>query len=142
MPIYVNAKEKFFNSVTILANDCWQWLGALNNVGYGTFYWEGELLGVHRFIRGVMVGELSSNLVIDHLCRNTWCVNPFHLDEVTQEENVGRGDPHGAFQANQTHCIHGHEFNIINTGIYRGNRYCRTCKRIRTRLWRNQDPGE
>lgn len=28
---------------------------------------------------------------LDHLCRKTWCVNPFHLEPVTHKENIRRG---------------------------------------------------
>ena len=31
----------------------------------------------------------------------------------------------------KTHCVHGHEFNEQNTGLWHGKRRCRACDRIR-----------
>ena len=35
----------------------------------------------------------------------------------------------------KTHCCNGHEFTAENTGLYKGRRYCRTCKRRITARW-------
>jgi hypothetical protein len=70
--------------------------------------------------------------VIDHLCRHTWCVNPFHMEIVTVAENTMRGNGPAAKNARKTHCIRGHEFTEENTGFTMGRkrqRYCKTCKR-------------
>lgn len=75
---------------------CWVWTGGRDRYGYGkmTFrrnnrrrYWP-----AHRFSYMLVQGpwELSSDKVIDHLCRNIRCVNPSHLDLVTAEENTNR----------------------------------------------------
>jgi hypothetical protein len=36
-------------------------------------------------------GPIPGGLVIDHLCRNPRCVNPGHMEPVSQAENVRRG---------------------------------------------------
>lgn len=68
---------------------------------------------------------------IDHLCRNHDCVNPEHLEVVTQAENMRRGIGATAINARKTHCKHGHEFTPEN--IYRrpNGRECMTCLKER-----------
>ena len=68
---------------------------------------------------------------LDHLCRNTRCVNPEHLEAVTQRENILRGIGFAARQARQENCIHGHAFTPENTYVHKGHRYCRACRNRR-----------
>lgn len=46
---------------------------------------------VHRFAYEQVKGPIPEGLFIDHLCRNRGCVNPNHLEPVTNRENVMRG---------------------------------------------------
>lgn len=72
-------------------NGCWLWLGG-SHKGYGYFKVTGErksLKRVNRIMFELVNGrEINSGLVIDHSCRNTICINPAHLREVTQGFNV------------------------------------------------------
>jgi len=77
---------------------------------------------------------IPEGMTIDHVkargCTSTLCVNPHHLEMVTQKVNVLRGDAPSAICAKQTHCIHGHLFNKENTYVYpSGSRRCRVCLR-------------
>lgn len=60
------------------------------------------------------------------------CVNPAHLEAVTQQENLRRGEvwENGArHHRNKTHCPHGHEYDENNTGRRKGGgRKCRACE--------------
>lgn len=88
---------------------CWQWSGAKHKNGYGTF-WDGEsAVRPHRWFYKYLNGNISDDLVIDHLCRNPSCVNPKHLEAVTQQQNVDRSPIHNA---NKLKCPSGHEYNI------------------------------
>ena len=53
------------------------------------------------------------------------CVNPGHIEAVTNQENVRRG------AAAVTHCRNGHEFTPENTYLTPrdGYRQCRACSR-------------
>lgn len=71
--------------------DCWQWTGSCDKDGYGKFRFNNRHFRAHRFVWELLVGPIPDGLVIDHLCRNTGCVNPDHLEPVTNEENLRRG---------------------------------------------------
>jgi len=113
---------------------CWEWTGKIRPDGYARF---GISPGVteyaHRYAYMLLVGTIPPDLTLDHLCRNRCCVNPDHLEPVTRGENVLRGEGFMAQQKRQTHCKYGHLFDEANTRIYRGQRKCRECDRLRHR---------
>lgn len=123
---------------------CWLWTAYTMPNGYGLFgVRRGKMILAHRFAYQVRVGEIPSGLVIDHLCRVRNCVNPTHLEAVTQWENVlrGAGGPNGR----KTHCPNGHEYteeNVYRRPGYPGSRYCRQCRRERSRSsWKRPPIG-
>jgi hypothetical protein len=103
---------------------CWDWLGTILGNGYGQFGTKGRRFLAHRFAYELAVGPIPDGLVIDHLCRNRRCVNPAHLEAVTDYVNVHRSNAASALNALKTHCPRGHEYDY-QVG---GSRYCRTCK--------------
>jgi hypothetical protein len=71
--------------------DCWEWTGFRLDSGYGRFMdAKRGVLYAHRVAYELSVGPIAPGLVVDHTCRNPSCVNPKHLDAVTQQENVRR----------------------------------------------------
>ena len=128
---YRPLEERFWAKVdrTGLAdNDCWPWLGARAGTGYGniTRHGRGTSAPAHRVAYELCVGPIPEGLQIDHLCRRPDCVNPAHLEPVTQIENMRRGIK-GVLT---THCPQGHEYSEANTYIDpRNSRRCRQCKR-------------
>lgn len=73
---------------------CWIWQGAHtgNNSrpGYGYIRVGKRTVYMHRYFYEEKYGEIPSNLEIDHLCRQTLCVNPEHVEPVTPAENNRR----------------------------------------------------
>lgn len=117
-----------------LPGPCWVWHGATNPRGYGNITYQQRTHKAHRFIYEWVVGPIPDGLTLDHLCRNTLCVNPEHLEPVTMVENIRRGT-----RATKTECKQGHEYTPENTIIKsNGTRRCRTCHNIlqRERYWR------
>ena len=70
--------------------DCWLWTGGKTGHGYGVFSLHGRDVRAHRAAYEFLVGAIPSGLVIDHLCRVPACVNPEHLQPVTQQINCLR----------------------------------------------------
>lgn len=110
---------------------CWEWPGQRLPTGYGMKQ-NKKAVGiknflVHRLVYAAIFGEIPKGLVIDHLCRNTCCCNPFHLEPVTYQENFLRGESPFVKFAQQTHCKWGHEYTPENTR-YRKGRFARICK--------------
>lgn len=112
---------------------CWEWRGAFNLQTYGNFWLRGRQLKPHRFSYEQAMGEIPVGLTIDHLCRNQRCVNPLHLEAVTNKENILRGDGITAMEARKNKCLRGHPYTKENTYRRPGSddRQCRTCMRQR-----------
>jgi hypothetical protein len=103
--------------------DCWEWPLFRSEDGYGRMQWDGRTRIAHRAIYRFLVGPIPQGLTLDHLCRNRGCVNPDHLEPVTQRENCRR--------ARKDFCAHGHELTPENTYVRpsNGRRSCRECGR-------------
>jgi protein-arginine kinase activator protein McsA len=77
-----------------------------------------------------LVGQIPDGLQVDHLCRVVFCVNPAHLEPVTQQENIRRQ------VAAITECPHGHPYTPDNAARdRRGRLFCRMCSRIKSRRY-------
>jgi len=131
-------QPRFWQKVA-LQGECWVWIAAINKqTGYGAFSINKRMVSSHRFAYESMVGEIPPELMLDHLCRNRRCVNPFHLDPVTAKVNAQRGanadgGVGAAMMRAKTHCPQGHP--LSGTNLYRSpnkRRVCRTCRRAST----------
>ena len=111
---------------------CWVWLGGIAKNGYGKI--SGQL--AHRVSYTERYGAIDNSLQLDHLCRNRCCINPDHLEAVTQRENILRGVSWSAKNKRKTHCPQGHEYSDANTYVRpSGWRICRICKLEQKRAW-------
>ena len=130
-------------------DDCWLWTGWVDPQGYGRFLFDGRVQGAHRFAYLRFVGPIPDGKVLDHAC-HTWdatcldlgsgcphrrCVNPRHLQPVTQRENLLRGNNS---RVRITHCIRGHEYTPENTRLRfppnePPSRACKACEKIRSK---------
>lgn len=127
--------------VKIMANtdrsgECWIWTASTFVSGYGQVKLDGKNRRVHRVAYELAYGPIPDGLVIDHLCRVKRCCRPDHLEAVTQQENLLRGDTVNAVNAAKTHCVNGHALSGPNVYVNptSGHRSCRACHRIKS--WR------
>jgi hypothetical protein len=110
---------------------CWQWFGWLDEKGYGRMDTDSQRAArVHRVTYENLRGYVLEHLVLDHLCRNRACCNPWHLEPITQTENTQRGARTDGICRNGLHPMVGD--NVIVRMRYGLPRYeCRACKEAR-----------
>lgn len=124
----------------VTESGCWIWTGALNSWGYGNMAYrtpKGKIkyIGTHRMSYLAHKGTIPKGMTIDHLCRVVSCINPYHLECVTNLENNYRSDNISARNKRKTHCHKGHPLEGENLYLYKpkgkqARRDCRQCRRI------------
>lgn len=121
--------ERFWSRVD-KTGDCWLWLGPLDHGGYGKCHRTDDgverTYGAHRISYELSVGPIPDGLQLDHLCRVRSCVNPDHLEPVTQRENLVRAEGFIARQVRSSLCPKGHPYDYIRPAG--GGRDCSLCK--------------
>lgn len=146
------------------ASGCWIWRGASNSRGYPCFAINRRSHLAHRVAYAALVEALDATLTLDHVtargCTTKMCVNPDHLEPVSNAENIRRAwddrgratqDPKKSFEATfvvdgepltrrpfRTHCPRGHEYTEANTYVSRTktgavSRQCKTCAKHRAK---------
>jgi hypothetical protein len=87
--------DRFWSKVNVIYQEdgtpdfdvCWEWCAAVLTHGYGQFYYNGKLIGAHRFIYKCINGIIPDKICICHKCDNPGCVNPYHLWPGTKIDN-------------------------------------------------------
>lgn len=130
-------EERFLSKIE-KNNSCWIWTGSKTDQNYGLIWLNGKYVRAHRVSYMLYCGTLDQKMVIDHLCKNTLCVNPEHLEQVTQSENVKRGNAGklNNAQRKKTHCPSGHEYSRITKNGYRQCGICRSRQEMASRKHR------
>lgn len=117
--------ERILPRVTF-TDTCWLWTGAKNGPGYGMLKWWGDSEFVHRLSYECWNGPIPEGLVINHLCEVKSCLNPDHLEAVTNAENR-------AYSAGT--CKKGHNMDRVG----RTNRgQCKVCAAEYAVEWRRR----
>lgn len=82
----LSTEERFWTYVD-RTEDCWVWTAETWD-GYGVYQADSKRMRAHRYSWLLAEGELGSDLMLDHQCRNRACVNPKHLRPVTNKQNL------------------------------------------------------
>jgi HNH endonuclease len=109
-------------------DECWPWLGAVNEeTGYGIFNQNGTTRAAHQIAYEIGHGPIPDGLEPDHGCRNRPCVNWWHLEAVTHQENVLRSYSPSALAARSEECPNRHRYTAETTLLIGGQRRCAIC---------------
>ena len=145
--IEIPLMDKFLKYVAVQPNGCWWWTGGMDGHGYGSINIRDSLgkrsTKAYKVAYELFIGPVPLGLWLDHTCHKKGecaggktclhrrCVNPHHLEPVTQAENKRRGNGGlntGAKNRAKTHCPQGHEYTPDNTYTNKsGGRQCKRC---------------
>lgn len=86
---YATPEEAFTARTEPIVGDpgCLIWTGVTNSRGYGQLRVNGRMVLAHRFSWERVNGPIPADMVIDHTCWETSCVNPEHLRLATRSQN-------------------------------------------------------
>ena len=120
---------------------CWISANRKLRDGYTQTSYLGRRWMTHRLSWLMHHGPIPEGLTLDHLCRQTDCLNPDHLEPVTSRTNTLRGQTVAAAKAAQVECINGHPLEGAN--LYRradrpNVRECRACRNEAARKHRER----
>jgi hypothetical protein len=133
-----NEETRILSKITINpVTKCWNWNAAKDSFGYGHVNIRGRIYRTHRLFYAWKIGDLPSAKygkgvpILDHLCKNTSCCNPNHMELVSQSINLERGKGIGSINKRKTHCIHGHLLPEAREKYGKGKlgRRCIICRR-------------
>lgn len=136
LDLFASWPERFRSKVAIGAG-CWEWQACKTKLGYGRITRGSRKAGVadaHRFGLELLGVDIPAGFHVDHLCRNTSCVRPDHLEPVAAGENIRRGRQSN----NSGRCRSGrHEWIEENILTEAGDvKRCRPCRDEREREYR------
>jgi hypothetical protein len=67
---------------------CWIWIRGLDDDGYGQFGRKGRHLGTHRAAYIAEYGEPPEGYVVHHMCGQSACLRPDHLEAMPRSEHI------------------------------------------------------
>lgn len=86
----------------------------------------------HRLAYRMWVGPIDEGMDVDHKCRTTTCINPYHLQQRPRADNSRDGHGRGDVPAERMKCPRGHSIRHGDPNTYiepkTGHRQCTACK--------------
>ena len=95
-------------------NECWNWLGAINQNGYGKIYRDYTAKSAHRISFEMHKGSILKGKNVLHTCDNRRCVNPNHLYLGTFKDNTKDMIDKGRGRAGRKPQLHSGEVWLMN----------------------------
>jgi hypothetical protein len=134
-----NARKRLY-SKSIQNDECLDYTGAINNSGYGKFWYLGRTDYAHRVSFIIDRDSIPEDKQIDHKCRNKICINPRHLSLVTPKQNIERSMKYRNVKSitESSLCPKGHikAHNTTKSG------HCKTCKNEYNKRLRTLKKGQ
>ena len=82
-------KSRLKALVKVDENGCWIYQGYTCKAGYARFWIRGKSCSLaHRISYALYKGRIRKDKVVDHKCGVRNCVNPEHLQAVSQSKNI------------------------------------------------------
>lgn len=123
----MSLRERLLFRTTVMPSGCWYPDLHRDKDGYSNICVNKRTRHAHRVAYEVFKGAVPHGLELDHKCRNRPCINPDHLEPVTDLENQLRSP---LTPAGKTVCKHGHQDWVLYPKRGRGTvRVCGTCQR-------------
>jgi hypothetical protein len=123
---------------------CWLWQGSISENGYGikSNPVSRKKIYLHRLYYEKFKGLIPAGFQIDHLCRERRCVNPDHLEAVTQVVNIHRGENVKITMeiADEIRELYKNGFSLGGLSIRYKMSKCNVGHIIRNKIW-TQDRG-
>ena len=81
--------KRFWDKVEVKSDsECWNWTACKDRDGYGIININGIPTRAHRYSKEIHGGLDNNYPVVLHTCDNPSCVNPKHLENGTQNDNM------------------------------------------------------
>jgi hypothetical protein len=82
--IILDDSDKLNHFLSFNSDNCWNWIAFKDRDGYGVF----RRFRAHRVAYYFKYKVVKMDLLVGHICNNPSCVNPNHLNQITNQENM------------------------------------------------------
>jgi len=86
--MHTSTEHKLLSYISVKPNGCWEWMGSRTWDGYGRLRVGEKTYRAHRVSYELFNGPIQEGMFICHTCDNPSCVNPQHLFQGSNRDNI------------------------------------------------------